>query len=350
MKKIVLFSLLLSASSVSGFSQIGGIAQKSSKKTSLQSFHGRAIVSYNVENLFDTIDNKDVIDEEFLPGGKLKWNSERYRTKLDHLVEAITMNLSENPVIIGLVEIENKGVLEDLKRTGRLAKTNYEIAHKDSPDARGIDCGLLYDKSAFKLIKMETLKVAIDSIPDFKTRDILYVKGEFKGGKIIHLFVNHWPSRRGGEGESEIRRIQAAKVARAKVDEILKADPKANIVLMGDFNDHPDNVSIKDILKAKAVTDTGADLVDLFEDDHKAGKGTHNYKGEWGVLDHFIVSKALYNGKNGIALSPNDGKIVYEEKLLFTGKDGSKKPSTTYGGPNYYGGYSDHLPIQLMLK
>lgn len=343
MKKTVLFSILISVCSVSGFSQ------KESKKVKLQSFHSRAIVSYNVENLFDTIDDKGVIDEEFLPTGKLKWNSERYAVKLDHLVEAITMNLAENPVLIGLIEIENKGVLIDLKKTGRLAKTNYEIAHKDSPDARGIDCGLLYDKSCFKLLKMENLTVSIDSIPDFKTRDILYVKGELQGGKIIHLFVNHWPSRRGGEN-SEIRRIKAAQVARAKVDEILKADPKANIVLMGDFNDHPDNVSIQDVLKAKAVTDTGADLVDLFEDDHKAGKGTHNFKGEWGVLDHFIISKALYNGSNGIQLSPNDAKIVYEEKLLFTQKDGSKKPSTTYGGPNYYGGYSDHLPIQLILK
>lgn len=344
MKRSLFLSILISVCSVSGFSQ------KESKKSGLQSFHSRAIVSYNVENLFDTIDDKGVIDEEFLPDGKLKWNSERYRVKLDHLVEAITMNLAENPVIIGLVEIENKGVLTDLKNTGRLAKTNYEIAHKDSPDARGIDCGLLYDKSAFKLIRMEALKVAIDSIPDFKTRDILYVKGQLQGGKTIYLFVNHWPSRRGGETESEIRRIQAARVARAKVDEILKADPKANIVLMGDFNDHPDNVSVRDVLKAKAVTDANADLVDLFEDDHRAGKGTHNYKGEWGVLDHFIVSKALYNGTNGIELSPNDGKIVYEEKLLFTQKDGSKKPSTTYGGPNYFGGYSDHLPIQLILK
>lgn len=344
MKKIALFSILISVCSINGFSQ-----KESKKKESLQSFHSRAIVSYNVENLFDTIDDKGVIDEEFLPAGKLKWNSERYQVKLDHLVEAITMNLTENPIIIGLVEIENKGVLIDLKKTGRLAKTNYEIAHKDSPDARGIDCGLLYDKSCFKLLAMENLKVEIDSIPDFKTRDILYVKGQIQGGKVIHLFVNHWPSRRGGDG-SEIRRIQAATVARAKVEAILKADPKANIVLMGDFNDHPDNVSIQDVLKAKAVTESGADLLDLFADDHKAGKGTHNFKGEWGVLDHFIVSKALYNGSNGISLSPNDGKIVYEEKLLFTGKDGSKKPSTTYGGPNYYGGYSDHLPIQLILK
>jgi predicted extracellular nuclease len=344
MKNYTLLFLLISVCSVTGF------AQNKSENGALQSFHERAIVSYNVENLFDTINNPGVIDEEFLPDGKMKWNSERYQVKLNHLVEAITMNLTENPVIIGLVEIENAGVLKDLKHTGRLAKTKYEIAHKDSPDARGIDCGLLYDKERFKLLKMATLTVSIDSIPDFKTRDILYVKGELQGGKIIHLFVNHWPSRRGGESESEIRRIEAAKVARAKVDEILKADPKANIRLMGDFNDHPNNISIQDVLKAKDVSDSSADLLDLFADDHQAGKGTHNYKNEWGVLDHFIVSRAVYTGSNGIALFPNDGIIVYEEKLLFTQKDGSKKPSSTYGGSNYYGGYSDHLPIQLILK
>jgi endonuclease/exonuclease/phosphatase family metal-dependent hydrolase len=344
MKNYTLLFLLISVCSVTGF------AQNKSENGALQSFHERAIVSYNVENLFDTINNPGVIDEEFLPDGKMKWNSERYQVKLNHLVEAITMNLTENPVIIGLVEIENAGVLKDLKHTGRLAKTKYEIAHKDSPDARGIDCGLLYDKERFKLLKMATLTVSIDSIPDFKTRDILYVKGELQGGKIIHLFVNHWPSRRGGESESEIRRIEAAKVARAKVDEILKADPKANIILMGDFNDHPNNISIQDVLKAKDVSDSSADLLDLFADDHQAGKGTHNYKNEWGVLDHFIVSRAVYTGSNGIALFPNDGIIVYEEKLLFTQKDGSKKPSSTYGGSNYYGGYSDHLPIQLILK
>ena len=343
MKKIIFFSFALLISSV-------GVYGQKASKNSLKPFHKRAIVSYNVENLFDTIDDPNVIDEEFLPAGKLKWNSERYQTKLDHLVEAITMNLAENPIVIGLVEIENKGVLTDLKNHGRLAKTNYGIAHKDSPDARGIDCGLLYDKDCFKLISMENLAVSIDSIPDFKTRDVLYVKGQLQGGKIIHLFVNHWPSRRGGEGESEIRRIQAATVARAKVNAILKADPKANIVLMGDFNDHPDNKSIQDVLKAKEVTDQTADLLDLFADDHKVGKGTHNYKGEWGVLDHFIISRAIYQGTNGIQLEPNDGIIVYEEKLLFTQKDGSKKPSTTYGGPNYYGGYSDHLPIQIILK
>lgn len=316
----------------------------------LQSYHGRAIVFYNVENLFDTIDQTDVIDEEFLPNGKLQWNTERYNTKLAHLEQAITANLKENPVLIGLAEIENGNVVLDLAKTGRLANTRYRLAHKDSPDARGIDCALLYDADRFKPLVITNLLVSIDSIPDFKTRDILYVKGELEGNKKLHVFVNHWPSRRGGEKESEIKRIRAAEVARAKIDEILKEDPKANIVLMGDFNDHPTDVSIENTLKAKPLTDKKADLYNLLYDDQQQGLGTHNYKNEWGVLDQFIVSKGLLNGKRKIKLLTKDAVIVKEDFLLYTSGEGNQKPATTYGGPNYYGGYSDHLPIQLLLK
>lgn len=309
-----------------------------------------SIVFYNVENLFDTIDDPTIQDEDFLPTSKLKWNTLRYKTHLDHTVQAITMGLTKNPMLIGLVEIENETVLKDLIKTGVLANTNYGIAHKNSPDQRGIDCALLYDKTRFQVLEMKTLAVTIDSIPDFKTRDILYVKGKMKGGKILHIMVNHWPSRRGGEAESEIRRIQAATVARKQVDEILAADPNANILLMGDFNDHPDNKSMLDVLKAKPLTDTGADLFNLLADDQASGKGTHSFKGEWGVLDQFIVSSALLKGTNKIILKTGDAKIVNDDKLLFKGKDGTSKPSSTYGGTNYFGGYSDHLPIQLMLK
>jgi predicted extracellular nuclease len=166
----------------------------------------------------------------------------------------------------------------------------------------------------------------------------------------LHLFVNHWPSRREGQKESEHKRRRAAEVARQKIDEILRADPKANIILMGDFNDHPTDNTLEQTLKAKPVTDTKADLMNLLYDDQLAGKGTHSFKGEWGVLDQFIVSSGFYKGRSGLRIKGGDAAIVYEEILLFTQKDGTKKPSTTYGGPNYYGGYSDHLPIVLQLK
>jgi predicted extracellular nuclease len=323
---------------------------KPEKKIKLKTYHGSSVVFYNVENLFDTIDDANVIDEEFLPSGKLKWTSDRYLKKLDHIVEALLLNQPQNPMLIGFVEVENYKVVADVSKTGRLAQTKYQVAHKESPDARGIDCALLYDSERFKPLVIMNLAVQLDSVPNFKTRDILYVKGELAGKKQLHVFVNHWPSRREGEKESEHKRRRAAEVARKKIDEILKDDPKANIVLMGDFNDHPNNASLDQVLKAKPVTDLSADLVNLLYDDHAAGKGTHNFKGQWGVLDQFIVSSALYKGKKGVAIQGQDAKIVYEEILLFTQKDGSKKPSTTYGGPNYYGGYSDHLPITFTFK
>lgn len=325
-------------------------ADRPEKKITLQPYSGRSIVFYNVENLFDTIDQPNVLDEDFLPNGKLQWNSQRYSVKLERIVEAVTMNLPENPLMIGLVEIENSSVLTDLTKTGRLAQTTYRLAHKDSPDARGIDCALLYDEDRFKPLVIANLAVTIDSLPDFKTRDVLYVKGELYGKKLVHVFVNHWPSRRGGEKESAIKRIRAAQVAREKIDVILKENPKANIILMGDFNDHPNDVSIEQTLGAKPLTTKKAQLYNLMYDDQLAGKGTHSYQGKWGVLDQFVVSRTLYKGCKGIKLAKKDATIVYEEKLLFTQKDGSKKPSTTYGGNNYYGGYSDHLPIQLQLK
>lgn len=346
-KHHLLYILLLTA--LTGIS-CAWIQVKPEKKKKLQSYSGRSITFYNVENLFDTIDDSKIIDEDFLPNGKLAWNTERYKKKLNHIVEAVTLGQTENPMLIGLVEIENYQVLKDLVKTDRLAKTKYEIAHKDSPDARGIDCALLYDSDRFKPMVIANLPVKIDSIPDFNTRDILYVQGEMAGKKKIHLLINHWPSRREGQKESEHKRVRAAEVARAKVDEILKADPKACILLMGDFNDHPNDKSINEVLKAKPTTDLNADLINLLYDDHEAGKGTHNFKGEWGVLDQFIVSSGFYNAKKGPAIDGKDAKIVYEEVLLYTGSDGSKKPSATYGGTKYYGGYSDHLPITLKLK
>ena len=347
MKKILL-SILVFTISLTSFSQ--GRDGKPAETIVLKPYKGRTIVSYNCENLFDTINQEDVIDEDFLPSGKLQWNTPRYLKKLDHIVEAVTIQSPQNPILIGLVEVENYSVLKDLKATGRFSQTRYEVAHKDSPDKRGIDCGLLYDKDCLKPLVITNLAVTIDTAKNFYTRDILYIKGEMYGGKIIHVFVNHWPSRRGGETESDYKRNRAAEVARAKIEEILKENPKANILLMGDFNDHPNNTSMEQTLGAGQTTDKTKDLVNLMYDDHLAGLGTHSYQGKWGVLDQFVVSKCFYKGKGGIKILKKDAIIVKDEKLLFTQKDGTQKPSTTYGGDKYYGGYSDHLPIQLTLK
>jgi predicted extracellular nuclease len=318
------------------------IVFQSQAQETLQPFHKRAIVSYNVENLFDTIDTPNKNDIDFTPQGKQKWNSEKYFHKLNRLEEAITLNLTCNPILIGLVEIENATVVEDLAKTGKLANTKYQVVHYEAPDERGIDCALLYDADRVHVLESIPLNFSIDSLPDFKTRDVLYVKALLSEGKIIHLLVNHWPSRRGGQEQSEFARMHAASIARAKVDEILNADPQANILLMGDYNDYPSDKSISLVC--------GSDLHNLLADEDSAGKGTFNYKNDWGTLDQFLVSKSLLTGKAGIKLKTKGSQIVYDEKLIHTSKNGEKKPNSTYGGSNYYGGYSDHLPIRVMIK
>jgi predicted extracellular nuclease len=305
-------------------------------------FHKRAIVSYNVENLFDTIDTPEKNDADFLPNGKQKWNSCRYFNKLDQLAEAITINLKCNPLMVGLVEVENEKVIQDLVKTGKLASTNYQVVHYDAPDERGVDCGFFYDADRMKIMESEPLNFKIDSIPDFKTRDILYIKGLLAEGKVMYIFINHWPSRRGGQAQSEFKRIHAAAIARAKVNEILSKDPDANIILMGDFNDYPTDKSIQ-LLCAN-------DLTNLLADEDAQGKGTFNYKGDWGTLDQFLVSSPLLEGNAGIKLITKGSQIVWNEKLIFTNKEGEKKPSSTYGGTKYYGGFSDHLPIRVFIK
>jgi predicted extracellular nuclease len=296
----------------------------------LKSYSNSTIVSYNVENLFDTIDDPKTTDEEFIPSGKLNWNTSRYNKKLEHLVEAITLNLDQNPILIGLMEVENYMVVQDLMRYGKMKETNYSLLHKNSPDTRGIDCALIYDRDRFKPLQTEFLEVSIDTALYFHTRDIVYVRGELYGGKEMHVFVNHWPSRRGGEDLTVYKRIRAAEIVRAKVDLILAENPKANIVIMGDLNDHPTDKSVAETLKAKSRKDKKADLIDLMYEDHLAKEGTHYYDG-WGCLDHFIVSKALFKGKGKIKLKKKDAVIVKDDKLLYQPKEGQKRPSTTYG-------------------
>lgn len=319
-----------------------GFSQSACAQQSLLSYHKKAIVSYNVENLFDTLDTPNQNDSDFTPSGKQKWDSKRYFHKLEQLAEAITIGLKTNPLAIGLVEIENAAVIADLSKTGRLTKTNYQIVHFESPDERGIDCGFLYDADRMKIIESQALNYHIDSLPDFKTRDILYIKAELAGGKIIHFMVNHWPSRRGGQEQSEFRRLHAATIAQQKLKEILAKDAQANVFMMGDFNDYPTDKSIQLL--------TSSNLTNLLADEDAAGKGTFNYKNDWGTLDQFLVTKPLISGKNGIQLKTKGSQIVYDEKLIHTSKNGDKKPNSTYGGPNYYGGYSDHLPIRVIIK
>jgi len=317
----------------------------------LLDFSGHPFVFYNVENLFDTLDTQGVNDEEYTPSSEKNWNTERYNAKLDKLAKAITTPENNRPVLLGLCEVENTHVVRDLILTAPLNESKYRIAHFDSPDKRGIDVALAYDLERFYVLYQEAVPVYFMDPTDRPTRDILYVKGVLQDSLELHVFVNHWPSRSGGEEASRPKRERAALALRHKTDSILKVQPNANILIMGDLNDHPYNSSVEVTLGAKhPVKSPKSNLLNLQYPANDRGEGTYNYKGEWGILDHLIVSNSLYTGTNKLKLKPQVSHIVYEEFLLYKNKKGEASPNRTYGGNNYYGGYSDHLPVYLYLE
>ncbi|MGC9344634.1 MAG: endonuclease/exonuclease/phosphatase family protein [Bacteroidales bacterium] len=312
-----------------------------------------SIVFYNVENLFDTIDAPEIEDQEFTPGSEKKWNQEKYQKKLEDLGRVLSSIMEDElPDIIGLSEVENKNVLEDLIETTDLRKGKYQIVHKDSPDDRGIDVALLYRKKELKDINYQAIRIEFPFDPELKTRDILHVEGLARDGEKIHFFVNHWSSRWGGMLESEPKRIECALNLRRTLDDILSLEENPRFIIMGDFNDEPTNRSVMEILGAsnKRKNIYPKDLYNLYYDLHNlGGKGTYNYRGNWNMLDHIIISYNLIDRPGYYSCSYEDAGIFKADWMLYETRDGIKVPNRTYGGPNYYGGISDHFPVYLRL-
>ncbi len=309
------------------------------------------VVFYNVENLFDMEDNPDKKDEEYMPDSDKKWTPDRYQKKLDNLYKVLsTIDEDRPPAIIGVEEVENKQVLEDLVKKTPMVDYDYGIVHYESPDVRGIDVALIYDKGIMKVKDSEKLPVYFDFEPETTTRDILYVKGEI-GEEEVHLFVNHWSSRRGGLAASEPKRLEAAKVVRAKLDEIFEADADAKVILGGDFNDEPENKSVAEVLGASDELEGIADnaLYNSVKALNDKETGTYNYRGNWNMLDQIILSGAVMNSKTGIRAASEKAGILRQSWMMYKDPKYGERPSRTYGGPNYYGGYSDHLPVYLEL-
>ncbi|MEZ4938251.1 MAG: endonuclease/exonuclease/phosphatase family protein [Crocinitomicaceae bacterium] len=302
---------------------------------------------YNVENLFDTIDDPHKNDNEFLPSNKKQWNTERYTKKLNDLADVIYSIDSTNlPVVFGLAEVENKTVVEDLVATAKL-KGHYAVIHKESPDPRGIDVAVIYQPSKFTLISEEWIRFQLPDKERPSTRDIVYVKGTILKKDTLHFFFCHWPSRYGGTEKTIPFRAKAASSLRAKVDSLYKINPNAKIIIMGDLNDHPEDPSVNETLNAKR---SESDLINLMWQFKDKNQGTHNYKGEWGVLDHIIVSNSLLSKNKGLSTIENLAQIHKPGFVLYKNAKGEESPSRTYGGTNYYGGYSDHLAVYLRLK
>ena len=341
---------LLSASIVS--CMVGEKKSKEVNVAKLKAANGKVFGFYNVENLFDTIDDQYTIDEQFLPTSEKQWTGARYYTKLDKLAKVISSLDVDLPVFLGMAEIENKQVIQDLINTEKLKKGNYEIVHEDSPDKRGIDLGFIYRKEYFNYISHETIEVSIADEEDFFTRDILYIQGELKGNDNVHVFLNHWSSRREGAEQTEYRRVRAASLVREKVDEILSKDEMAKIFIMGDFNDYPTNNSIYQTLRAKDDRKfSNGNLYNMAYGLEKDNQGTYNYKGDWGMLDQLIISRGVFKADKGVKVTAKDVNVLKLKWMLYTDpKYGDEKPNKTYGGPNYYGGYSDHLPIYARFE
>src|SRR5690554_51258 len=310
----------------------------------LKSFEGRPFMFYNVENLFDTINDPQTNDEAFLPDSDKQWNTERYIDKLEKLAAVLTHPSENNPLFVGFAEVENRFVILDLMKTGRLAESKYRVVHYDSPDARGIDVALAYDHDRFMVTYQEAIDLSITEEPNYKTRDILYVKGLIKDSLSLHVFVNHWSSRRGGVEASEYKRINAAETLLKKTDSIRKTDENAKIIIMGDFNDYPTNKSIRKVLGADLASSSSS-FVNLMLPMHKEGLGSYNYRGDWGMLDQFIVSPSLINPEKGLRIKDRKAYLVDDDQFMHIFDNGEKTPNKSYGGSKYYGGYSDHLAI-----
>jgi predicted extracellular nuclease len=310
------------------------------------------IMFYNAENFFDIRDDSLTNDNDFLPEGGMHWTSSKFNRKRDNLAKVITsVGGWQLPDIVGLCEIESRYCLESLCRYSPLKNAGYKIIHKESPDPRGIDVALLYRDENFQPLFYEAIRAEFPSEPNKKTRDILYVKGFVKGGDTLYIFVNHWPSRLGGQLESEENRMTVASVVRKNLDSIFHLNPAANIVLVGDFNDYPDNEAITKVLGAK--TDLTAPLTgEIYNLSYplqfEKGKGSHKFGGNWGILDQIIVSGNLLSGKSILATKPENSHIHDAEFLLVDDETNlGKKLFRTFEGMRYIGGFSDHLPVFL---
>ncbi|MCB8999102.1 MAG: hypothetical protein H6540_03395 [Bacteroidales bacterium] len=312
------------------------------------------IMSYNVENLFDTIDTPGFDDVEFTPSSKKNWNTEKYTKKINDLAKVISsVSKDKLPEIVGLVEVENRKVIEDLIKTDALKSGNYGIVHEESPDTRGIDVALIYRKDRFTYEGHVKIPVPFPFDSTLTTRDILYVYGKAPDGKELHFFVNHWSSRGGGERETEQKRMYCAVALRRNLDLLLSRDSQARIVIMGDFNDEPTNRSIMSVLQAsdKRKNIGVGEFYNLMYDKHNlTEEGSYFYRGNWNMIDQIIISQNLLNVSSGFGCSYDSGQILKQDWMLYKAKNGEVSPNRSYGGDNYYGGISDHLPVYVVME
>ncbi len=305
------------------------------------------IAFYNLENLFDTTNDPHTLDDDFTPKGFKRWKDKKYRSKIKKLSRAISRIGEEEelhpPTLIGIAEVENNEAIEKLLETKYLRTLPYEYVHFDSPDERGIDTGLIYNKAHFEVIEAETLPLLIENENgdrDF-TRDILYVNGKLNGEEI-HVFVNHWPSRREGVAQTKHKRIEAADTVLRKIRSLNAHPEDLHIMVMGDFNDDPNAESITTLMDSGWFINPMKKLL-------SPSSGSANYKGEWSLFDQIILSHSFLNHEKGTHSFSK--AAIFAPRFLREWKGRYKgNPFRTYAGRKYLGGYSDHFPVYVVMR
>lgn len=305
------------------------------------------IAFYNLENLFDTVDDSQTLDNDFTPKGSKKWSNKRYKKKLYKLAKTLsevgTNDTQGPPVLIGVAEVENKAVIEDLLGTEPLCDHDYGYVHYDSPDERGIDCALIYHRSNFEVEYAEpiTLMVFEKEGRRDNTRDILYVKGHLNQEEV-HIFVNHWPSRRDGGEQTSFKRMKAAETLLDFMADIETRTKNPNYIVMGDFNDGPSSDSVKTLVGSENLYNPMEKLL-------TPDRGSANYRRTWMLFDQIMVSHSFLNFEKRTHSFAHAN--IFDERYLTEFKGRYKgNPFRTYVGNRYMGGYSDHFPVYIQLK
>ena len=315
---------------------------------------GLRVAFYNTENLFDTYDDPQKRDDEFTVEGAKRWSNKRYYDKLNKLSKVVVSIGGWEPVeVMAFCELENEKVLKDLIYETPLKGKGYKHLHYESPDRRGIDVGLIYRTEKVEVLESRQIPINFPWDSTYKTRDILEVKFKALNGEEFYLFVNHWPSRWRGQLETDRSRRFVASVLKSRVQELQTLDQKTKMIIIGDFNDTPENGSIREVLNAIPVNVSNdfhdTNLVNLSQS-YTNVEGTHKYQSEWSVIDQVIISGGLFNStalkvkNNSADAYKGDFLIIKDEKF------GGEKVNRTYVGMKYKGGYSDHLPVYLDLE
>jgi len=310
------------------------------------------VAFYNVENLFDTINDPHTADEDMLPLSDRMWNSAKYRVKLAGLARVIAdMSCADGfPVVIGIAEAENRAVLEDLASEPSVAAAGYAVCHYDSPDRRGMDVGFLYRPDLFEAEGSRAYRAVDDD--GIRTRDHVALWGRLGGERFFFLAV-HWPSRRGGVRFTAPLREACARRVRTIVDSVRRADRDIRIVVMGDMNDNPSDRSVADVLgtvgRERRLRDSL--FYNPFAAVKRSGRGSTVYDRRWNLYDNIVVSDNLVRGtENSLRLVRTDGSarkgFVFRRGYMVMRNRG---PRPTFRGTEYVGGCSDHLPVYVVL-